>query len=754
MFFRRQAEIVQNFPGSTLASVAELFSQLGLGVAEAQAALDDNSVRQTLILAGVLNPDGTVPASGTSPQVPKVGDKTLLELGFVPSFYYFESVDISVSMFVSMTYKRDESFNFGIGYSQGKYEGTDVNASNTGSVTITVVQGEARHAKAKVVVKKNRQGAYVAVDGDKIEVVQTGSGALHVPVSPPGLYQVSQRIADKLRSEDMPKIGRVETKVTSRGITELDTNEPTHFVLHEANGTIELSGSNPSPARAWFSLSDNGAVPGALNLKLDGQTAASYSVDTTGADVTVGSDVADTANLLAAHVGGQALWNAAQTKAIFSAGTFLHTFLFKYDKSDAGDPPTEDSTPSERNTRLDLLADFLKATGVSVDLVGHTDDSGRASYNIGLGTRRAAAIQLALTSRGVNGGQLEVKSKGETELLSGHPSDSVYQRRVEVILKGAQAGTSVIQVEAATPVSAWDDTATNISGLGGHRLGLKDGAAASPIVANDWVSIRSANQTTETKYTAVTGTPTGEQFAIDADVTKTAENLAEIINDTNAGGVSAYAQGAIVYLLGPGSEVELTMYAKTPGKQGNDLSLAADGDAIVVPNGEGFSGGADAGTPNPKSASNPTGDTVSLGENVFTLVSSSPTGTEFALGDSAPKTAKNLADKINAIAGFSASVPAGNADTIQVTGPTGTSVATSNATAFKLSSPRIGGYLANAELKKGNWQAFAVTADYHFSQKFDVTASGNATVSGKLKSVPPPAQFIQSLEDWTDLLDG
>ena len=50
-----------------------------------------------------------------------------------------------------------------------------------------------------------------------------------------------------------------------------------------------------------------------------------------------------------------------------------------------------------------------------VVVVGHTDTSGSAAYNVRLSERRAKAVADALVGLGVNQGVLSVDWKGETE---------------------------------------------------------------------------------------------------------------------------------------------------------------------------------------------------------------------------------------------------------------------------------------------------------------------------------------------------
>ncbi|MFN7358659.1 OmpA family protein, partial [Brevundimonas sp.] len=49
-------------------------------------------------------------------------------------------------------------------------------------------------------------------------------------------------------------------------------------------------------------------------------------------------------------------------------------------------------------------------------VVGHTDTSGSAAYNLGLSNRRARTVADALVAAGVNGGVVSLDGRGETQL--------------------------------------------------------------------------------------------------------------------------------------------------------------------------------------------------------------------------------------------------------------------------------------------------------------------------------------------------
>lgn len=70
-----------------------------------------------------------------------------------------------------------------------------------------------------------------------------------------------------------------------------------------------------------------------------------------------------------------------------------------------------------RSEYLDTLrahADYLSSNqGMTVTIEGHCDERGSREYNIGLGERRANAVQQYLQAQGVDAGQISTLSYGE-----------------------------------------------------------------------------------------------------------------------------------------------------------------------------------------------------------------------------------------------------------------------------------------------------------------------------------------------------
>jgi OOP family OmpA-OmpF porin len=91
---------------------------------------------------------------------------------------------------------------------------------------------------------------------------------------------------------------------------------------------------------------------------------------------------------------------------------------------------------------LDRAADQYASTGqTSVTLAGHADKSGKADYNVALSQRRADAVKVYMTGKGVAAGVITTEAFGESRPLV-DTADGVREpqnRRVEITFGGAPA---------------------------------------------------------------------------------------------------------------------------------------------------------------------------------------------------------------------------------------------------------------------------------------------------------------------------
>lgn len=83
---------------------------------------------------------------------------------------------------------------------------------------------------------------------------------------------------------------------------------------------------------------------------------------------------------------------------------------------------------------LAKLADDLKLSGKSINIVGHTDKDGDTQYNYNLGLERAEQIKKYLVNKGLEPGKITTDSKGETQPIADGSTEEGKQlnRRAEI----------------------------------------------------------------------------------------------------------------------------------------------------------------------------------------------------------------------------------------------------------------------------------------------------------------------------------
>jgi outer membrane protein OmpA-like peptidoglycan-associated protein len=105
--------------------------------------------------------------------------------------------------------------------------------------------------------------------------------------------------------------------------------------------------------------------------------------------------------------------------------TFESGLLFDFDS---------DVVRTEARTNLrNLAASLDKYPGSDLLIVGHTDNVGTDSYNLGLSERRAAAAVAYLAGQGVDQARMRARGLGETEPVAPNESEAgrSKNRRVE-----------------------------------------------------------------------------------------------------------------------------------------------------------------------------------------------------------------------------------------------------------------------------------------------------------------------------------
>lgn len=95
--------------------------------------------------------------------------------------------------------------------------------------------------------------------------------------------------------------------------------------------------------------------------------------------------------------------------------------------------------PSLAGSLVQLASSLNKYPNTNVDVIGHTDNVGDASYNQGLSNRRAQAVSTILANNGVSGNRLRAYGRGENQPVASNDTSTgrAANRRVEVIITPA-----------------------------------------------------------------------------------------------------------------------------------------------------------------------------------------------------------------------------------------------------------------------------------------------------------------------------
>jgi len=85
----------------------------------------------------------------------------------------------------------------------------------------------------------------------------------------------------------------------------------------------------------------------------------------------------------------------------------------------------------------DVAQSLLNYPNTTVQVIGHTDNTGSAAYNQDLSQRRAAAVASVLRNNGVPGGRLVAFGRGEDQPIASNltTAGKAQNRRVEIIIR-------------------------------------------------------------------------------------------------------------------------------------------------------------------------------------------------------------------------------------------------------------------------------------------------------------------------------
>ena len=353
------AQIEEMTPGEVLADakVAQFIKELGIGIAEAQTELDENSVRQMEAF--------TRPRDG-------LGGRSLLQLGLMPPFYHYEHADLSVSLQLRLQVAETDEFGFGLDarFDSDRRSSEESEASERVEESGSRVEARSAHLRYRA-----DSGGVLAVNGSEV----SGEG-----------------------SDPLARLRDLQGRLTDRDAIDV--------VLYDPPET-DFDISTTAPPDRVITTSRSVAIQ--ETLKYRGLIVLRENEDTTyvlNPDTSVDTEAQGDLTAYAEHV-----------QDAIEAEDGFDTLLHPPDPEEGwnwriefGHDVAHVENAADRENLI-VLARILAATGDTVRVEGMTDRTGSAAYNVDLSRRRAAAVKKILRDNGVPESQFdeEVKHRGE-----------------------------------------------------------------------------------------------------------------------------------------------------------------------------------------------------------------------------------------------------------------------------------------------------------------------------------------------------
>lgn len=485
-------------PGQVLAdaSVADFIKSLGLGIAEAQRALDTNSVEQ---LDAFITPiDG-------------LGGRTLFEMGLQPAFYHYQHADLSCSLQLTLKVEKEFGLDFGINGSFNN-AGTENDSSDvTEQSSESGTRSDSQQRTARIEISTSTQGA-LTVNGGNFQL--TGD-------SP---RERIENLGNALRgSQDIDR-ALITQETTPVNPT---TNADPEKVVCSPNAVAFIEGG----FHAGF-IRIRTRPSGAVDYKLNDST-------------TVNAARGNTAEQHAENIKDRIIADTPFRAIRAGRGGLIENVKFEHDSSVIR--PNYDAS-------LRAVARMLKATGINVTLHGHTDRSGPQSYNLPLSERRATVVRDRLIAYGVPASQITaVRFTGEQRWADEGVANGTRNedhRLVEILLDSddhivAVGGGDSNVLENVTP----DQIGANDTGANGW-IYLFNPATGLASEAGKTVTIKSVAFTLSGAAAGGHAENSGAAFAL---------NLANAVNANSGVRVAASAQDNVCELANEGDNYRIDL---------------------------------------------------------------------------------------------------------------------------------------------------------------------------------------------------
>lgn len=500
-------------PGEVLAeaSVADFIKALGLSIAEAQRALDENSVDQI--------GEFIRPREG-------LDGRSLLDLGLSPAFYHYQHADISCSMQLSLRVEKDLSVGVNLTGSFSDTSTSDEDRSQSTTSTESGTSEVTRERTAEIEIQSASTGA-VSIGGREFQL--TGDDPL-------ARIRALQQAVTSDASAGVPRVLYEPTPRTF----DITTDAPADRV-HTTSNTVAFLGSPDDFA----------------TIQIDTNADTSYVFN---GSTTVSTTAQDDLNAYAAHVEAQ-VQAAGYTTQLASPTAPLVTVNFatnvQFFQETNPDGPVDNT--GDRG-RLKLIALVSRARHLTITVQGYADaqrfpggQSVSDGENRGLGDRRAAEIKAILESYGADPARVTITpstgaADANADVAAGGPRANVNFRRVEVRIAGRPHWLQVKSNTAAQAMSGIDPDRRTPGSTGNGFIFL---------LATQSLSLSGMKCTIDGTEFPFSGAAGGGHASGSAEAY--AVNLRNDINGNAGVDYQASADGNIVTVFGKTSPFRLTL---------------------------------------------------------------------------------------------------------------------------------------------------------------------------------------------------
>jgi outer membrane protein OmpA-like peptidoglycan-associated protein len=150
----------------------------------------------------------------------------------------------------------------------------------------------------------------------------------------------------------------------------------------------------------------------------------------------IGGAVGGTAG---AFIGHNMDKQAAELKQNIPGATVIREgegIIVKFDSGILFDVDKADIKPAAQTNLQNLAASLGKNPETNILIIGHTDNTGAADYNLDLSVKRAASVKSYLASNSVKTSRLKIDGRGPTEPIADNSTAEgrAKNRRVEIVI--------------------------------------------------------------------------------------------------------------------------------------------------------------------------------------------------------------------------------------------------------------------------------------------------------------------------------